>query len=178
MNPEAVQSRLLTALPISGCCTSRQNSGGHRLGQTILSRMAPKAAAGIALNLALAFIIAWILVGYIRYAELSPSPPSFDGAMNLNTAMSFIQGRGYGFFYDVFFPFPAQTDGPFTLPAAILLRLGGVTPLTTQGVKPGLSRRNRRSLLPVVSNGDEFSHCRLCRYGRPADDAGTFGTFP
>jgi hypothetical protein len=85
-----------------------------------------------ALNLALLFIIAWIFSGYLRYALISP--PSFDGAMNLNTALSFMNGQGYGFSYDIFYPFPAQTDGPLVLPASILMRLGGVTPLTAQGV--------------------------------------------
>jgi hypothetical protein len=54
--------------------------------------------------------------------------------MNLNTALSFMKGQGYGFFYDIFYPFPAQTDGPLILPASILMRLGGVNPLTAQGV--------------------------------------------
>jgi hypothetical protein len=80
----------------------------------------------------LGFVIALIFLGYIRYA--SSAPPSFDGAMNLNTALSFVQGHGYGFVYNEFFPFPAQTDGPFTLPAGVLMWLGGVTPITTQGV--------------------------------------------
>jgi hypothetical protein len=107
-------------------------SQSWRSGQITLIRMARKSAPAIALNLAFLFIVAWILLGYLRYAQVSP--PSFDGATNLNTALSFIQGRGYGFFYDEFFPFPAQTDGPFTLPAGALMRLGGVTPLTTQGI--------------------------------------------
>jgi hypothetical protein len=88
--------------------------------------------AARALDLVLFLIIVWILVGYVCYALVAP--PTFDGAMNLNTALSFVDGHGYGFFYNEFFPFPAQTDGPFTLPAAILMRLGGITPLTTQGV--------------------------------------------
>lgn len=88
--------------------------------------------AARALDLVLLLIIAWVLVGYIRYGMVAP--PDFDGAMNLNTALSFVEGRGYGFFYSVFFPFPAQTDGPFTLPAGLLMLWWGVTPLTTQGV--------------------------------------------
>ena len=85
-----------------------------------------------ALNLVLLLTIGWVLLGYARYAAVAP--PNFDGAMNLNTALSFVKGHGYGFFYNVFFPFPAQTDGPFTLPAGLLMRLAGVTPLATQGV--------------------------------------------
>ena len=77
-------------------------------------------------------IICWILAIYVQHALVSP--PSFDGAMNLNTALSFIEGRGYGFVYDSFFAFPAQTEGPFTLPAGLLMRFGGVRPITTQGI--------------------------------------------
>lgn len=68
------------------------------------------------------------------FLHASTAPVSFDGAMNLNTAASFAGGTGYGFFYNEFFPFPAQTDGPFILPAALLIRLFGVTPLVTQAV--------------------------------------------
>ncbi|MGF6240989.1 hypothetical protein P3T42_002740 [Paraburkholderia sp. GAS38] len=77
-------------------------------------------------------IIAWTFLGLVRYAIVAP--PSFDGAMNLNTAASFLHGHGYGFFYDRFFPFPAQTDGPFILPATIAFWLGGITPFTSQVV--------------------------------------------
>jgi hypothetical protein len=94
--------------------------------------MKSRSYARLAPDLVLLLIVAWVLAGYIRYAVIAP--PTFDGAMNLNTGLSFVEGRGYGFFYNVFFPFPAQTDGPFTLPAGLLMRLGGVTPLTTQGV--------------------------------------------
>jgi hypothetical protein len=75
-------------------------------------------------------LVAYTFIGLVRYAMVAP--PSFDGAMNLNTAASFARGQGYGFFYDQFFPFPAQTDGPFVLPAALAFLLGGITPLTTQ----------------------------------------------
>jgi hypothetical protein len=88
--------------------------------------------AAIALDVAMVLAIAWLLSFLVRYAL--EATPSFDGAMNLNTARSFIEGHGYGFIYDVFFPFPAQTDGPFVLPSALLMLIGGVTPLTTQGV--------------------------------------------
>jgi hypothetical protein len=76
------------------------------------------------------------LVLFLRtlFLYASTAPVSFDGAMNLNTAASFAGGTGYGFFYNEFFPFPAQTDGPFILPAALLIRLFGVTPLVTQAV--------------------------------------------
>ncbi len=83
-------------------------------------------------SIAMLLIICWILAIYIQHALVSP--PSFDGAINLNTALSFIEGRGYGFVYDSFFAFPVQTDGPFTLPAGLLMRLGGVRPITTQGI--------------------------------------------
>lgn len=79
--------------------------------------------------------LVWVLSSVIRYSLAAP--PSFDGAMNLNTAASFLRGEGYGFFYDIFFPFPAQTDGPFVLPAALAMWLGGVTPFTVQVVNLG-----------------------------------------
>ncbi|MBS0562153.1 MAG: hypothetical protein JSR21_19070 [Proteobacteria bacterium] len=88
-----------------------------------------------ALNLAILGAIAWIWLAYWRYALVAP--PGFDGAMNLNTARSFATGHGYGFVYNMFFPFPAQTDGPFVLPAALLYRLLGATPLAAQGVNFG-----------------------------------------
>lgn len=81
---------------------------------------------------AFTLIIVWMLVLLWRYALVAP--PSFDGAMNLNTAQSLLHGTGYGFFYDRFFGFPAQTDGPFILPAALAFWIGGVTPFTTQVV--------------------------------------------
>jgi hypothetical protein len=73
-----------------------------------------------------------LLHNLCQYAFVAPV--SFDGAMNLNTAASLASGSGYGFFYDTFFPFPAQTDGPFVLPAALLIRVFGVSPLVTQAV--------------------------------------------
>ena len=69
---------------------------------------------------------------YARYA--ATTYPSFDGAMNLNVARSLAEGHGYGFRYDSFFAFPAQTDGPFVLPAALLFRLFGITLFTAQAV--------------------------------------------
>jgi len=77
-------------------------------------------------------LIAYTFIGLLRYGM--GAPPSFDGAMNLNIAASLARGHGYGFFYDQFFPFPAQTDGPFVLPAALAFLLGGITPFTTQVV--------------------------------------------
>jgi len=84
------------------------------------------------LNVAMLLAIVWLLAPLIPYAI--GAVPNFDGAMNLNTAQSFVEGHGYGFVYDVFFPFPAQTDGPFTLPSGLLMMIGGVTPLTAQGI--------------------------------------------
>ncbi len=60
------------------------------------------------------------------------SYPSFDGALNLNVAASVAAGHGYGFRYDSFFAFPAQTDGPFVLPSALLFRLFGIGVATMQ----------------------------------------------
>lgn len=79
-----------------------------------------------------AAVTGWSIYLLWRYAHIAP--PSFDGAMNLNTARSFLHGDGYGFFYDRFFWFPAQTDGPFILPAALAFWIGGVTPFTSQVV--------------------------------------------
>lgn len=78
----------------------------------------------------LSALIFQIVFCFVNFAIVAP--PSFDGGMNLNVAVSFIRGNGYGFFYDIFYPFPAQTDGPFILPAALVLWLGGITPFTTQ----------------------------------------------
>jgi hypothetical protein len=83
-------------------------------------------------SLAFAAVIGWTLLGFWHYAMIAP--PSFDGAMNLRTAASFLRGDGYGFYYDRFFPFPAQTDGPFILPTALAFWIGGITPFTGQVV--------------------------------------------
>jgi hypothetical protein len=55
-------------------------------------------------------LVAYTFIGLVRYVMVAP--PSFDGVMKLNTAASFARGQGYGFFYDQFFPFPAQTKSP------------------------------------------------------------------
>ncbi|MEW6342891.1 MAG: hypothetical protein RXR20_19745 [Paraburkholderia sp.] len=96
------------------------------------SNRAKASVVAIVASVLFSGIIAWTFLGLVRYAIVAP--PSFDGAMNLNTAASFLHGHGYGFFYDRFFPFPAQTDGPFILPAAIAFWLGGITPFTSQVV--------------------------------------------
>jgi hypothetical protein len=54
-------------------------------------------------------ILLWLVVGLTRYALVAP--PSFDGAMNLNTAVSLIRGEGYGFFYNNFFHFLQRLMG-------------------------------------------------------------------
>ncbi len=71
-----------------------------------------------------------VLGAYLRSGLRSY--PSFDGAMNLNVARSLAEGHGYGFHYDSVFAFPAQTDGPFVLPAALLFRLFGIGLVTAQ----------------------------------------------
>lgn len=80
-------------------------------------------------------LLLWVIIKIIRYALITPV--SFDGAMNLNVAASLIRGEGYGFFYNIFFPFPAQTDGPFILPAAFMFWIGGISPLTSQAISLG-----------------------------------------
>jgi hypothetical protein len=87
--------------------------------------------AGTVLNTGIVLICCWALAQYVRYAIFNP--PEFDGAMNLNAALSLVRGRGYGYVYDTFFPFPTQTDAPYTLPAGLLMWIGGVKPWTTQG---------------------------------------------
>ena len=82
---------------------------------------------GGALATASLLIVLGLLVG-----RTIQSYPSFDGAMNLNVARSVAEGHGYGFCYDSFFAFPAQTDGPFILPAALDFRLFGIGPFTCQ----------------------------------------------
>lgn len=80
---------------------------------------------------ALASLPALLVLGLYARSALH-SYPSFDGALNLNVAASVAAGHGYGFRYDSFFAFPAQTDGPFVLPAALLFRLFGIGLVTTQ----------------------------------------------
>ncbi len=65
------------------------------------------------------------------------SYPSFDGAMNLNVSRSLAAGHGYGFRYEGVFAFPAQTDGPFILPAALLFRVFGISRISAQAVSLG-----------------------------------------
>ena len=73
------------------------------------------------------------MAGLLAWRTLRASP-SFDGAMNLNVARSLAGGHGYGFRYDSFFAFPAQTDGPFVLPAALVFRLFGIGQVSAQAV--------------------------------------------
>ncbi|KPD15439.1 hypothetical protein ADM96_32705 [Burkholderia sp. ST111] len=96
------------------------------------SNRAKASIIGIVASVLFGALVAYTLIGLVRYAMIAP--PSFDGAMNLNTAASFSRGEGYGFFYDQFFAFPAQTDGPFILPSAFAFWLGGITPFTSQVV--------------------------------------------
>jgi hypothetical protein len=69
---------------------------------------------------------------YAVASYLYSTPPSFDGAMNLNVAASFARGEGYGFVYNEFFPFPAQTDGPLILPAAFVFFVAGIDIFNSQ----------------------------------------------
>ena len=89
------------------------------------NRRAAPLALAIAALLAMAAVLGWN--GLRSY-------PSFDGAMNLNVARSLAEGHGYGFRYDGFFAFPAQTDGPFVLPAALLFRMFGISRASAQAV--------------------------------------------
>lgn len=81
----------------------------------------------VAIFLAMQGVALYYLISYARV-----SPVSFDGAMNLNVARSWLKGDGYGFFYDQFFPFPAQTDAPYIFPAALIFRIFGISILTSQ----------------------------------------------
>ncbi len=88
-------------------------------------------AAPLAASLASAALLA--MAGVLAWDGLC-SYPSFDGAMNLNVARSLADGHGYGFRYDGFFAFPAQTDGPFVLPAALVFRMFGISRASAQAV--------------------------------------------
>ena len=83
--------------------------------------------ATIVLLFAIFTIILWRFFSYAVVA-----PPSFDGALNMNTAASFLAGDGYGFRYTIFFPFPAQSDGPLILPSALAMAVLGRTALAMQ----------------------------------------------
>jgi len=96
------------------------------------SNRAKASTVAIVASVLFGALVAYTLIGLVRYSMVAP--PSFDGAMNLNTAASFARGEGYGFFYDQFFTFPAQTDGPYILPAAFAFWVGGITPFTSQVV--------------------------------------------
>jgi hypothetical protein len=80
------------------------------------------------------FLLIWTLVFYIHFALVSP--PSFDGALNLNVAKSLAEGKGYGSYYNEFrlFPKETQTNLPFILPAAIAYAMGGICIFTSQVV--------------------------------------------
>ncbi len=84
-------------------------------------------AAPSAIAALLAIVAALVRDGLRSY-------PSFDGAMNLNVARSLATGHGYGFRYDSVFAFPAQTDGPFILPAALVFRVFGITRISAQAI--------------------------------------------
>ncbi len=92
---------------------------------TVPGLAAVATALAVAALLAMTALLAWRAVR---------SLPSFDGAMNLNVARSLAGGQGYGFRYDSFFAFPAQTDGPFILPAALVFRVFGISRVSAQAV--------------------------------------------
>ena len=89
----------------------------------------PRLAAALAETL-LVLLIFRVLFGLTRYALAAP--PGFDGGLNLNTAFSFIEGHGYGLFYERFYPFPIETNGPFIFLAGLAMKVGGITPFSTQ----------------------------------------------
>ena len=100
------------------------------------SRSASQPAATSCLRVRPAWIAGLVLLAITAWMALTAlrSYPSFDGAMNLNVASSLARGDGYGFRYDSVFPFPAQTDGPLVLPAALLFRMFGISRVTAQAV--------------------------------------------
>lgn len=66
---------------------------------------------------------------FLRSAQIAVgSPPSFDGAMNLQVASSIAKGDGYRRDYAAreAFPHEIQTGPPYILPAAAVFKLWGV----------------------------------------------------
>lgn len=79
----------------------------------------------------------WILVvvGRLLVIELH-TPPSFDGAMNLEVAHSLAHGEGYRRMYAPrhLFPHEIQTKAPYILPAAAVFRMFGVGIVQSEAV--------------------------------------------
>lgn len=71
-------------------------------------------------------LVLWLAVVTCRQAIVSP--PSFDGAMNLEVASSIAQGEGYRRTYADRQPFPheIQTGAPYLLPAAAVFATFGI----------------------------------------------------
>ncbi|MGN6225935.1 MAG: ArnT family glycosyltransferase [Dyella sp.] len=84
---------------------------------------------GIVRSLLLVALSFWIFIvaGRLLIVELQAAP-SFDGAMNLEVAHSLAHGEGYRRMYTPrnLFPHEIQTNAPYILPAALVLRLFGV----------------------------------------------------
>ena len=61
-------------------------------------------------------------------------PVSFDGAWNLQVAQNLAHGEGYSRFYSGlrYFPHEVETNVPFTVPAALIFSIFGVSLLTAQ----------------------------------------------
>lgn len=82
------------------------------------------------LSLTLSILFGMLLaVLCVRTAQVVVgSPPSFDGAMNLQVADSIARGEGYRRNYAArrAFPHEIQTGPPYILPAAVVFKLAGV----------------------------------------------------
>lgn len=76
-----------------------------------------------------AALTCWLLVVLIQTVRIGVfTPPSFDGAMNLEVASSIATGNGYRRMYGAqdAFPHEIQTNAPYILPAAAAYRALGV----------------------------------------------------
>lgn len=77
----------------------------------------------------IALLSVWLMVLTAQTVRVAiATPPSFDGAMNLEVARSLSQGEGYRRLYADRQPFPheIQTNAPYILPAAATFAVLGV----------------------------------------------------
>src|SRR5690348_18444146 len=77
----------------------------------------------------IALVGLWVILLAAQTVRIGvATPPSFDGAMNLEVARSLSQGEGYRRLYADRQPFPheIQTNAPYILPAAATFAVLGV----------------------------------------------------
>ncbi|MDA3913408.1 hypothetical protein [Oleiagrimonas sp.] len=80
-------------------------------------------------KVAIAFMALWVILiaGHLLIVVFH-TPPSFDGAMNLQVARSLSEGNGYRRLYaqQDLFPHEIQTKAPYILPAAAIFHVFGI----------------------------------------------------